>query len=112
MIFNFKFCTIGLTRGCDGDAEKCRKLTNSGFEEYVGMPALTDIESNYYCNCTEKNYGPNCDKKLQEFIFENKDNCNHGTFDARNTITGCSCRESQDGNATEYHGWYCERPNQ
>lgn len=88
-------------------------MINSGFEEYVGMPALTDTEAPYYCNCTEDQYGPNCDKTLEEFELEikGKDHCVHGIFDAGNTLTGCSCREFPEGNATEYHGWYCERSN-
>ena len=86
---------------------------DSGFEAFVGMLAVQNVTlaPQKFCECEDDVYGPNCNQDTSQFTEENKDNCNNGVFDARNTITGCSCRESIDGDATEYHGWYCERHN-
>ena len=87
---------------------------DSGFEEYVGISAVTNVnlDPKKFCHCKDHFYGQNCNQNETEFCDATKDNCNnHGVFDSRNTMTGCSCRESKDGLATEYHGWYCERHN-
>ena len=87
-------------------------MITSGFDKYVGMSALADVEATRFCKCKIGSFGPNCNQSEQEFTDEFDDNdCQNGVFDAGNTLTGCSCRESIDGNATEFHGWYCERPN-
>ena len=84
-------------------------MHTSGFDEYVGLTALENV-SQRFCRCQEDIFGPICDKKLYQ--FKEMANCGkHGVFDSRNTITGCSCRDSVHGSATEYHGWYCERHN-
>ena len=76
------------------------------------MSAVENVESKRYCECEEHYFGPNCLQNETQFEDEFDENsCKHGVFDARNTITGCSCRESIGGSATQYHGWYCERHN-
>ena len=93
---------------CAGNAT-CAELSASGFETYVGKVSLTSIEPKNYCKCNEK-YGPNCNQSIMDFLKGT--DCVNGVKDPGNTITGCSCRESMDGgNATEFHGWYCERSN-
>ena len=86
-------------------------MIDSGFDEFVGMSALEgSLISEKYCNCSENFFGPICDKDIEKFE-EDADCGENSIFDPQNTITGCSCREPVDGNATEYHGWYCEKHN-
>ena len=96
----------------EGDKEGCEYLTGSGSEEYVGWPALSNTEAETFCRCNSDSYGPNCNLNLTQFEDKYKDGCKNGIFEPKNTITGCSCREPREGNATEYHGWYCERSNE
>ena len=104
-----QFCSK--TFNCAKNAKDCGLMIESGFDQFVGLSALTgELVSSNYCLCKDDAYGPICDKTLEQ--FEEFYNCgNYGIFDDRNSVTGCSCRESIDGNATEYHGWYCEIHN-
>ena len=105
---NLQFCYIDTGCGFDG---RCKSMNDSDFDQFVGLTALIGKSvSSKYCDCNSYSYGAMCDKNQQE--FQDFSNCGKfGVFDERNTITGCSCRESIDGNATEYHGWYCEIHN-
>ena len=100
---------------CGGkDQGSCKDLENSGFDAYVGMSAVKNVslDGKKFCQCEDDFYGASCNQDEPGFKNATKDNCNdNGVFDARNTLTGCSCRESKDGIATEYHGWYCEIHN-
>ena len=77
----------------------------------IGETALNGtLVSDKYCDCNANAYGAMCDQNLEH--FKQLARCGEfGVFDEQNTITGCSCRESIGGNATEYHGWYCEIHN-
>ena len=86
-------------------------MVDSGFDDFVGKWSLTGTYiSDKYCKCKNDWFGPVCDTRSEDFKDEGQ--CGeYGYFDSGNTITGCSCRDSISGNATEYHGWYCERHN-
>ena len=89
----------------------CESIKDSDFDQFVGETALIgESVSPKYCDCEADLYGVKCDKNLQEFQ-EFADCGEYGIFDKKNTVTGCSCRESIDGNATDHHGWYCEIHN-
>ena len=89
-------------------------MITSGFDEHVGISAYNGTYniyvSEYFCHCKDGFFGPLCDKTFDD--FQAVADCNdNGVFDSRNTVTGCTCRTSINGTATEYHGWYCERHN-
>ena len=84
-------------------------MKNAGFEEFVGHRAVNKTGIVDYCACQNGLFGINCDTSEKD--FEKNRKCKHGIFDSRNGLTGCSCRETADGDAIEFHGWYCEREN-
>ena len=85
------------------------KLRNKSITAAFLTLRITEAET--FCRCNSDSYGPNCNLNLTQFEDKYKDGCKNGIFEPKNTITGCSCREPREGNATEYHGWYCEIPN-
>ena len=96
-------------------AKQCIKKSIAfiGFSNLVGEPTYQNQLSQCLCQSSWNDqdkpftYGIDCDSSNP---VDPGDTCIHGVPNAKNTISGCACTNS-DGEPTPYHGWFCDVPN-